>query len=319
MKRSRFIPAVAFACALAAGTTTWALNADDEKVEYSPALAALNVKLRDAGITRYRIDRAELLVSGKAYTGQATTIFANDRTHRFPVAFVENDPRRASPANTITYLVDQSQGLVLSLVGNPPTGVVVLGNAVTEPEIDASMAAWGAMNCNPPNLMKVPDNGADPDLADGLILGNPALIGTPFADITHAGWLPAGFFNAIVPNGADFILGITLTFNFIDDDGNDTDLDRNGLPDAAFSEIYYNQSFPWGTDGNPNNVDIQSVVIHEAGHALGLAHFGKIFQKENGTLQFAPKAIMNAAYVSADRNIRGTDKGSFCQVWANKH
>ena len=319
MKTSRFIPAAALACALAAGTTAWATGGDDEKFAYSPELAALNVKLREAGIKHVRIDRAEILVSDKAYTGQATTILANDRTHLFPVAFVENDERRPSPANTITYLVDQSQGLALSFVGNPPTSVIVLPNAVTEAEIDASMAAWGAMNCNPPNIMKIPDSGADPDLADGLILGQPGLIGTPFADVTHAGWLPAGFFNALVPNGANFILGVTLTFVFQDDDGNDTDVDRNGLPDAAFSELYYNQSFPWGTDFNPNNVDIQSVVIHEAGHAFGLGHFGKIFQKADGTIQFAPKAIMNAGYVFADRSIRGTDKASFCQVWANKH
>jgi hypothetical protein len=34
-------------------------------------------------------------------------------------------------------------------------------------------------------------------------------------------------------------------------------------------------------------------------------------------LQFAPKAIMNAAYVAEDREIRGSDNASFCHIWAN--
>jgi hypothetical protein len=66
-------------------------------------------------------------------------------------------------------------------------------------------------------------------------------------------------------------------------------------------------------------VDIQSIAIHEAGHGFGLAHFGKIFIKTNDTIQFAPKAIMNAGYVSEDRTIRGPDNASFCQAWARSH
>ena len=149
------------------------------------------------------------------------------------------------------------------------------------------------------------------------VLGDPAAIGESFADITHAGFLPAPFFDELVPDGADFILGVTLSFIFINDDGTPTDVDGNGRADVAATEIYYNRSFPWGTGGNPNNVDIQSVSIHEVGHALGLAHFGKVAVRTNDTLLFAPKAIMNAVYVGEDRTIRGSDMSSFCQLWAN--
>ncbi len=118
------------------------------------------------------------------------------------------------------------------------TVVLLLPNAVTEPELDVSMAAWDGFQCNGPDVVKLADGGGDPDLVDGLALGNPALIGTPFADITHAGWLPATFFNAIAPNGASFIPGVTFTFTFIDGGGNPTDIDGNRRADVAFREIY---------------------------------------------------------------------------------
>jgi len=72
-----------------------------------------------------------------------------------------------------------------------------------------------------------------------------------------------------------------------------------------------------GHGGNDANVDIQSVAIHESGHAFGLGHFGKV-TVDLATFQFhyAPKAIMNAVYVQEDRRILGTDIGSFCSIWA---
>lgn len=287
-------------------------NGDD--AVYSPVLAAMNTQLRAAGVTKVAIEKAELLFDASTYAGQGTTIIANDRTHLFPSLFVENDPRRGGSGD-ISYLVDQSDGVVLSFT--PAGAVVALSNAVTEPELDASMAAWTAMNCNGPGAVKVPDTGADPDVMDGIVFGNPALVGTPFADITFAGWLPGPFFNAIIPNGSALIIGVTFTTVFIDGNGNPTDIDRDGRPDTAFREIYFNQGFPWGAGGNPLNIDIQTAAIHEAGHGFGLAHFGKIFIKASGALQFAPKAIMNAAYVVEDREIRGTDNASFCHIWAN--
>jgi hypothetical protein len=306
----------AVAGALLAGThLTAGSNAADDVV-FSPVLAAMNARLRAAGVTTVTIAKAELFFDGSVYRGdQATTIVANDRTHLLPEQFVENDPRRGGSSD-ISYLVDRSDGAALSF--NSSGGVIVLPNTVTEAELDTSMAVWGNMNCNGPGIVKVPDTGADPDLVDGIVFNNPALIGTPFADITHAGWLPGAFFDAVFPpNGSAFVLAATFTFVFVDANGNLTDIDRNRLADAAFRETYYNLRFAWGTGGNPANIDIQSVAIHESGHGFGLAHFGKLFLKESGVLQFAPKAIMNAAYAGEDREIRGTDNASFCHIWAN--
>jgi hypothetical protein len=304
---------------LVAEGPSFAKSAADEGT-YSPALDALRQRLRASGVTHVELEQAEIFVDSSGHSA-ATTLIANNRTHTLSSWFVENDPRRGG-SSSISYLVDQSDGSALSWAGAPPTGpVVVLSNAVTEAAIDRSMQRWEDQpRCNAPAVVKVPDSGADPDLIDGLVAGNPALVGTPFADITHAGWLPAGFFDAVAPGGASFILGVTFTFVFVDDAGNATDIDRNGRADVAFREIYYNRSFPWGTNpAQAFNVDIESVATHEAGHAYGLAHFGKVFIDNKGQIKYAPRAVMNAVYVSAFRDLVGTDNASFCQIWANGH
>ena len=165
------------------------------------------------------------------------------------------------------------------------------------------------------DIVKVPDTGIDPDVFDGLVgFGS---IGTPLADITHAGWYPPAFFDLIAPDGSDFIVAVTQFAVFTDDQGNPTDLNRDGELDFAFAEIYYNDAFAFGIDtGDP--IDVESVALHESGHALGQAHFGKIFQTTaNGKFHFSPLAVMNAAYSGLSQDLLGTDKGGHCSLWSS--
>lgn len=290
---------------------------DAEEGVYSPALDKMRQALLAAGVRHVQLASAELRLSrhGVLWQGK-TTLIANDRTHQFSSLFVENDPRRPS-GSAITYLVDQSDGSAFSITAGGQ--VIVLSNAVTEAAIDAGMNRWRVQTqCPGPAIVKVADTGADPDLADFFISGDGSLLGTPFADITHAGWLPGTFFDLLLPNGSAIILGVTFTFQFIDLAGNPTDIDRNGLPDAAFREIYYNAAFPWtNSASNPFSVDIESVATHEAGHAFGLGHFGKVFIDNQGAVKFAPLAIMNGVYVIPFREVTGSDRASFCSIWAN--
>jgi hypothetical protein len=138
-----------------------------------------------------------------------------------------------------------------------------------------------------------------------------------FADVQHGGWRDLEF--------AGGTLGITFTFAFIDGAGNVTDIDGNGVGDAAFREIYYDPITPAGAarvwaDNGTSNIDVESVAVHEAGHGLSQAHFGSVQIKNRGKnglfLQASPRAVMNALYSAPFRQLAGSDNGGHCSNWA---
>ncbi len=111
---------------------------------------------------------------------------------------------------------------------------------------------------------------------------------------------------------------MTFTFIWVDDVTKiPTDIDNNKKADVAFRETYFNNAFPWGIN-TAYPIDVESVVLHEAGHGLSLGHFGKLFRTDaNGQLHFAPQAVMNAGYVTVQQNLTTTDTGAFCSIWSS--
>jgi hypothetical protein len=65
-----------------------------------------------------------------------------------------------------------------------------------------------------------------------------------------------------------------------------------------------------------NDIDVESVAVHEAGHGLSQAHFGKVWLKNDGSLERSPMAVMNAIYSEPFRPLAGTDNGGHCSNWA---
>jgi hypothetical protein len=182
-------------------------------------------------------------------------------------------------------------------------------------EIRAAMATWQNVTCSTIPLTDRGNTGVDVGLVQELFgFGGTGGIA---ADIQHAGFLPSGFFLLL---GSSNILGVTFTFIWVDGAGNPTDIDNNGVGDAAFREIYYNDGFTWEID--PNDVpgdgrfDIQTVALHEAGHGLSQGHFGDLFADGRGRLHHAPLAVMNAGYRFGQQQLAGTDTGGHCSNWA---
>jgi hypothetical protein len=318
--------------AMAPGTASGARAAapasnTDENYQVSPALDRLNQALASRG-ANYRVDAAELRIAASGWNGATSTILiANNRTRLSPAEWVKGDPRR-----------DGRIGVTWAFGSNSATDPFVRdangGNihqaskAEQLAHIQEAFSAWSGLACSskPITQVAVPA-GTDPDYLDEYFAGNPE--GSPNyvqpADIVEAGWQPLDFFLTVGgPDGVN-ILGITFSFVFVDENGNDTDIDRDGRADRALSEIYYNDAYWWG-NGSPNVVDFYSIITHETGHALGLGHFGKVFVTKKDAadgigiadVKYAPYAMMNAVYVTGRNEIAGSDNSQFCQFWASK-
>ena len=255
----------------------------------------------------------QLAAQGLRYTAESIEFFTigagrpSNRIHQQPFRWVPNDPRRLADGINITYLVDQSDGKTAS----------GLKNSDTEAAIDHALTTWD----NDPALDKVDivkraDGGQDPDIFDSFFgfgrFGNPFL-----ADIVNAGWLPRAFFEAVGgPGGGRGILAFSVSFIFVDDSGDPTDINGDNYLDTALNEVYYNDTFgdrrddragnPWGINVALPGIDVETVALHENGHSLELGHFGP-----------PPDAVMNPVYAGIRHSPLSPDEAGMQAVWSS--
>lgn len=244
--------------------------------------------------------KAEFLTSGRSKS-EGMTILYNDKKTKPDAEFVAIDPRRGA-SKMLTYAV----GDVLT------TDFGITHDAVNN-AIDRAMQSWSKVSHNKIQLQKIYTTENLGYVSGALGFGG---YGQNIADIQHAGFLPADFFNLLTPGGGDFILAVTFTFIYFDENGLPTDIDQNGFNDVAFRETYYNDNFNW-RNSNSLDYDIETVALHETGHALGLSHFGKGILCKDGKVRFNPRAVMNAVYVDALRQPKEEDRSFLWSVWKN--
>ncbi|MDT8436932.1 MAG: hypothetical protein RRA92_09270 [Gemmatimonadota bacterium] len=278
-------------------------SADVEAVVEAPLtdyLLEVNRRLAAEGLG-VAVDKVEISYAPNAEPGRAHDLFATDRTLRLTSRWVPGDERRLADGDNLTYL-------------NYTPNMTANGSIDAEPEIDASFDTWAALSCNKLPLVKRADQGGNPS----AILG-----GNPFvADIVTLGFLPGALFDLVLgPGASDNVLGVTFTFVFgsFDGGGNFTpsDVDANGRTDTALKEVWYNDAFDWTDTGTGDFIDIQTVALHENGHALELGHFGRVaINLASGKLQVSPRAVMNAFILGTLRAPLGTDDASYCGNWA---
>ncbi len=242
--------------------------------------------------------KVEYLTSGKGTQAGNTIIFSDRGNKQMGDDFVSTQSLDGS--TNLTYHIDSTR----------PSAD--LASAVTSNAIIRAMKTWDDVKCSKIGILKVSSRQSSTGYISRLLGYGGSF--NYIADVNHAGWLPKSFFDAIAANGGEFILGATFTIVFADERGNPIDSNRDNKADVAWREIYYNDNFTW-TDGS--GFDVESIALHESGHGLSQAHFGKAFLSGNGKLHFAPRAVMNAAYSGAQTTIGKTDLGGHCSIWAS--
>jgi len=266
----------------------------------SPELQKINAALAAAG-AGYAVEMAEISYAPTASVDKAQIVFAFDRTLRLTSKWVPGDPRRDADGNNITYMIDQ-------------TFMNANGAANAEAAIDASFGTWQQVSCSKLNIVKRMDDGN----LNSAVLG----YGNPFAaDIETLGFLPGDLFDAVLGDGASTnVLGVTFTFifgSYVGGQFTPSDIDNNGRTDTALKEVWYNNAFTWTTSDAPGT-DVETVALHENGHALELGHFGKVsVNLSSGKLIVSPRAVMNAFILGVLRTPLGTDNASYCGNFAS--
>lgn len=219
------------------------------------------------------------------------------RLHRQPFRWVAGDYRRDADGDRLTYMVDMAD--VISSKTLPAEAA--------EAAIDRAMATWSEDTClQKVGVVKRPWDGGDPDIFDASY-GYGGFGDSRAADVVFAGWLPPDFFDAVIgPCSSHTVLALSVTFIFVGPDGKPTDVDGDGYMDTAVNEIYFNSAFPWAADEAAHAIDVESVALHEIGHALGIGHFGPL-----------PTAVMNPVYDGPRTSLFPTDHASLCSSWAS--
>lgn len=281
----------------------------DEVVAVNPAIARI-AAASDVSIPNARLVGAHVrYVAVEPYAQSPTLILADDRFRDIGAEWVPGDPRRGGNTGVTYALAFFNSTFGFPTIRNPDGTTRTAGATETIGHLQAGMNAWRDRSCSTAPVTRI----NDPNVAD----------------IIHGMWGPSSFFvNNFPPNGAN-ILGVTLPFVFVDDDGELTDIDGNGQLDLAFAFILYNAGFRWSDQGVSGAVDFFSVIAHEAGHAFGLSHFGKIFVTKKDALdddgrifadevKYAPAALMNALYILGQQNsLLGPDNSMFCSIWGS--
>ena len=227
------------------------------------------------------------------------------------------------PYRNISYVVDGSD-LTPDVPAAASTAAIVNG-----------YNAWNAVDNTTVTATRIADDGTNFDILDGTYdsagqcvdlfdLTSPNLDLNsgqifPAADIVVGGWLPDTYFAGCL--GSSSILAITFTFS-------DGDINADNYVDTLYVEQFYNERFAWVTGGSTflgPTEDIESVAVHENGHALGLDHVGGPVQNQPFKLQpngkvFNPEAVMNPAYLGGEKRLLfNTDRAALRTLYTNLH
>jgi len=115
-----------------------------------------------------------------------------------------------------------------------------------------------------------------------------------YANITVGGWLPNSYFDSISGGGGSGILAVTWSAK----------LQGGGSMKPHLEvDIYFNDHFNWSVDGT--GIDIETVALHEAGHAIGLGHEDSV------------PTVMGTYYAGIQRSLYDDDLAGLADLYGS--
>jgi len=223
-----------------------------------------------------------------------------------------------------------------------PTYTLDVSDFPTSPatgEVEAALvAAYGSWNAIPNSALeahRIGDSTSNPDYLDGTydvdgtcmsIEDEDFDLMETAADIVVGGWLPETYFSDCLETSG--IIAVTWPFIRVDAEGNPVDTNGDQYIDLVYVEQYFNAGLPWVTGGSQyltyaQGFDVQTIAVHEDGHAHGLGHFGgpllhQPFPRDDGTF-FSPEAVMNPYYLGGEkRDPLPTDVAGMLTMYARR-
>ncbi len=258
--------------------------------------------------------------------GGYTVVTHDVGNQSFPVQYVPADPRRhADDLDVLHYRIDLTE---------LPPGFTA---GEIETAIESAVATFNDVPCSRTHLVRV-DEGLHTDLGFAQHLTGMGGSPVPLPDITFGGWVPTEFFQQIgqfPANGVTFPVvfdgdqsSLVPGYDALAAPGGYSDVDHDGNADAYSLEVYFNIDSTYTMDpktgDSPLAIDIESIALHELGHALGMDHFGRteiIFDEnfEFVDIEVNPNSVslMNTNNYLTTRELSGSDVASFCGIYAN--
>jgi len=259
--------------------------------------------------------------------GQIVIVSQDVGNQAFKYQWVEHDNRRhAEDGLTLYYRIDRTE---------LPPGV---SWEDTEAAIESAVATFNQVKCGKNFELVRVDSELGTDL--GFIQDAVGFGGSPVprADITFAGWVPDSFFGTVGLPGSNGV-ALPVVFDAADESlvwGLDvldptrefTDINGDAKHDLFATEIYFNSDSTYVVDDPLGNtlfyIDLESIVLHELGHALGMDHFGrtKIILDADGNfvdviINENSVNLMNTNNFFIKRDLSGSDNGSFCGLYGS--
>eukprot|EP01083_Nonionella_stella_P023249 64298_1 len=234
----------------------------------------------------------------------------NEKSHD-TADWVPNDPRRhVEGKNGLDFYVHIDDTQLPSYLDKKQV-ITAITNAVD---------TWDNVQCsqNKFNLYISKEyNGQNIGYAEHKMSGGASGSNVKIVDIVFGGWLPPSFFTYQNQLDNTTIGAVTVLFN----SNNQILYENEG--EIAFAEIYFNSYFSWDIleESVPNVYDIETVALHELGHALSQSHFhppGKCITTVKAIRRSdANEVAMAPVYLGVNHDLHGVDIAGHCQKWAS--